>query len=227
MTIYQFPKLFLSTLFLCCFSLSMMGQVTLEVGARAGFSLNGASVNGNSVDLQDEGASQVTLLSGSLNGLVEFGIADKVFIQPEIGITQKGWRFGEDETLLGDNFYAERLTYRDIPVLLKVRVAYNEDQLITVYAGPSFNRLLKARTEEAGEKYEHDLESGDIYNTSELGIVFGASAKGNITGIGRIVLDARLTSGGTPYKTLVENGTEFPFTNWALNFSLGFTLPTL
>jgi hypothetical protein len=204
-----------------------MGQVSLEVGARAGFSLNGASVAGNSVDIQDENASRLMLLSGSLNGLVELGFFNKVFIQPEIGLTQKGWRFGEDETLLGENFYAERLTYRDMPILLKIAVKSNEDQLITVYAGPSFNRLLKARTEEAGEKIEHDLESGDIYDTTELGLVIGLSAKGNITGKGRIIMDVRLTSGGTPYKVVTENGQEFPFTNWALNFSLGFALPTL
>lgn len=197
-------------------------QLSLGGGVRAGFSFNGVNVNGEAVDITDSLASRVMLLTGSLNGFLELGIADKVFLQPEIGITQRGWRIGADETLLGKNLYAERLHYLDIPVLLKVAVKSNETQMIALYAGPSFNRLLRVRTEELGAKTEQDLSAG-VYAPSEVGIVFGVGAKGkNEKGPGFIVGDVRVSSGTSPFKEITDNGNTLSFTNWTLNFSLGY-----
>lgn len=206
---------------------STQAQVSFDLGTRAGFSFNGVN-NGGQIDT----SAQSVLFTPSIAFVAELGFGDKFFIQPEIGFTQKGWRLGQDDVLLGDNFYVERVNYRVLPVLLKFAVQNTEDQIATIYVGPSFNRITRAQEKidffGVEEEIDHDLEANDSpYNVSDIGFVVGVGAKAFFPKGGAFVADARFSTGTSPYKTISQDGADFGFNYWTLNLSFGIMFQTV
>lgn len=203
----------------------VFGQINIDLGARGGFSLNGVSING-----QVDTSSTTTLFTGSVDFALEIGLGERFAIQPEIGFTQKGYRLGQDEVLLGENFYSEKLTYRTIPILLKYAFQVEEKGKISLLLGPSFNTLTRAVEEinlfGVEETIDHDLTEESAYRVSTVGFIVGIGTKAHFEKIpGSFLADLRFVGATAPYKEIESSPENLTFSNYSFNVSIGYMIP--
>lgn len=207
------------------FHTAVHSQINIDLGARGGFSLNGVSINGN-VDT----SSTTTLFSGSVDFALEIGLGKRFAIQPEIGFTKKGYRLGQDEVLLGENFYSEKLSYRTIPILLKYAFQVEERGKISLLVGPSFNTLTRAVEEinlfGVEETIDHDLSQETDYRLSTIGFIVGIGTKAHFEKIpGSFLADLRFVGATAPYKEVAAEPEDLSFSNYSFNVSIGYMIP--
>lgn len=145
-----------------------------QYGIRGG--INIAGIGGD--DDVDDAESKFGFHIG---GMMLYPINENFVLQPELLITQKGWKWEDSSTYYGSTYsWDEKATswYMEIPVLAKYKYDLPSFQL-QPYIGPSLGFLLSARYKieenEDGDTYEYD---GDLKHTSalELGLNLGVDA---------------------------------------------------
>lgn len=87
-------------------------------------------------------------------------------VQPEILFSQKGAK--EEYNVLGiPTSVSNTLNYVEVPILVKF--SFGKIIVPSIYAGPSFGRLLSASVD--------GIDVKDFYNGTDLGLIFGAEVK--------------------------------------------------
>lgn len=226
--------------FLFLLTFETQAQVTLDLGARVGINFSGVSIN-EEVDTLNNG----TLKSPVFNFVLQFGIANKFFIQPELSFIRKGDLIDMTEEidlgLFGTSefkvYRKEMLRYVEIPVLLKYGFAAPPGVDLQVYAGPSFG-FLKKRTVEGEVSFtagtesqrnsldeETDLDNNEDYNTTEIGLLIGGTLRAK-AGPGKFSFDIRLATGLTSYTNFKDDaGNPVDSKNKYTTISVGYILP--
>lgn len=118
-------------------------------------------------------------------------------LQPEVLYSQKG---SKSDLLV-------KADYLEVPVLAKF--SFGKIIVPSIYAGPSFGRLLSASV--------GGIDVKDSYNSTDLGLIFGAEVKLPI----KISLEARYDLGLTQVPK-ESNGVQLDAKNSAISVMLGY-----
>ncbi len=154
----------------------------LQIGAKAGMSYSNVyDADGDSFNAD----AKIGLTAGAF---LRIPISELVGIQPELLITQKGFR--GNGALLGNPYtFKRRSTFLDIPIL----VAFKPSEYITFLAGPQYSYLLQERNVFTSSSFSYVQEQEfkqDNIRKNIFGIVGGVDINLNHLVIsGRIGLD--------------------------------------
>ncbi|MEE9170819.1 MAG: porin family protein [bacterium] len=150
------------------------GQVSIGKGLKVG--LNSANITGD--DVSDSKAR-----SGFLAGVfLKLGVGSLI-IQPELLYTVKGAKVEDDPDI--DEL---KLTYLEIPVLVKINLGSAPKVKPNIFAGPAFGILLSSKVKGPGG----EVDFKDITKSSDLGVVVGAGIDIGLVMTG-ITFDIRYT----------------------------------
>jgi len=163
------------------FVLAISLLLSIHTYAQISFGLKGG-VNVAEFSLQDQGA---TIPQSSINGftfgaVLEIGITDNIFLQPEAVFIQKGSELNTSITGLTTN-----VNYLDIPILLKIKLLNTDLLNINLLGGPSFGLALNG--EEAitgGQTIDVNFGGENGLKRFDLGINAGGGVGINLGSIG-------------------------------------------
>jgi len=132
----------------------------LEIGLRGG--INFATIHGN-------GVSNAKWLPGiHLGAFGRYGLSDKLFFQPEVLFSSKGYSFRQD--LNGYNYrFRESLMYLDIPLMLGINATEN----INILFGLKPGFLIGAHYHENNPKQSGSNTSD--YASADVGLLLGGA----------------------------------------------------
>jgi hypothetical protein len=138
----------------------------------------------------------------TVGGFVSFPLNGVLSLQPEVMYVPKGvpiTRTDSSETV------TMRLSYLELPVLLRVAPRVRGPVRFDVFGGPAFSARLSARVrvEGAGSSNEGDIK--DDVKSSEVGVAFGGAVY-----FGRLLAEARYTMGLTSVAVDSAGMTETP-----------------
>lgn len=137
---------------------------TLQIGARIGGTYS------NVYNAKGEKFEADPKFGYTVGGFIMIPIGKYLGVQPEIGLTQKG--FKGSGTLLGSSYSFNRTTtFLEIPLLLAIKPS----KFITILAGPQYSYLLKQKdkftSSENSVVQEHEFEQDNIRKN-----IFGIAA---------------------------------------------------
>ncbi len=187
--------------------------------AQISFGLKGG-VNVAEFSFKDQGT---TIPQSSINGftfgaVLEIGITDNIFIQPEAVFIQKGSELNTSITGLTTN-----VNYLDIPLLLKIKLLNSKLLNINLLGGPSFGLALNG--EEAitgGQTIDVNFGGEDGLKRFDLGINAGGGVGVNLGSIG-VFGDIRYLFGVSD----ISEGANREIKNRGLNLSIGLMFKIL
>lgn len=146
---------------------------------------------------------------GTKTGLIigafyRFDLGKRFAIQPEVYYSMKGTKASGEETIINMLLSYDirvKLSYLEIPVLIKYKVPAKGKIKPTIFVGPFLGFIwdakLVGREEFAGQQATVEIDIGDFLKGAvDLGITFGAGLDFD-TGHGSIILDARCSLGLT------------------------------
>lgn len=136
-------------------------QLEMEKGLMVG--INFSNFKG------DDSDSLETKTGVAGGGFVRFNVSPSVAIQPELLYSMKGAEFSE----LGVNFRL-KLTYLEIPVLLRFTIPTEGNVAPALFAGPSvaFNISSKISADSAGISADVDIDNA---RSVDFGLVLGGA----------------------------------------------------
>jgi hypothetical protein len=125
-----------------------------------------------------------------VGAFVEIPIAKNIAFQPELMYTEKGADYSALLAVAGVTGSATmKLSYLDIPLLVRFDIPTTGSVVPYVYAGPNIGFLLRAKVTATGQP--HDDVKSDM-NTTEFGIAFGGGVR-----FGRVLAEVWYTQGLT------------------------------
>ena len=148
----------------------------------------------------------------TLGAVLEVGLTDNIFIQPEAVFVQKG---SELETpTLGEKI---NVNYLDVPVLLKLKLLNTKMLNINLLGGPSFGLALNGEETDANNQ-TIDINFGgeNGFKRFELGVNAGGGIGVNLGSIG-VFGDVRYLFGVSN----ISDDTNREIKNKGLNLSIG------
>jgi hypothetical protein len=132
----------------------------LELGLRGG--INFATIHGNGVS----GAKWIPGLH--LGAFGRYGISDKVFLQPELLVSSKGYSFRQDNFSYTYRF-RESLIYFDIPIMVGINATEN----INILMGLKPGFLIGAHYHENNPNQSGP--NADQYASADVGLLLGGA----------------------------------------------------
>lgn len=187
--------------------------LTVPVFAQISFGLKGG-VNVAEFSLKEQGATvpQSTVNGFTLGAVVEIGITDNIFIQPEAIFLQKGSELNTSITGLTTN-----VNYLDIPVLLKIKLINTDLLNINLLGGPSLGLALNGEeTTAGGQTVDINFGGENGLKRFDLGINAGGGVGINLGSIG-IFGDVRYLFGVSD----ISEDANREIKNKGLNLSVG------
>ncbi len=138
--------------------------------AQVSFGIKGG-VNVAEFSFKDQGTTipQSSVNGFTLGGVLEIGITDNIFIQPEAVFLQKGSELNTSITGLKTN-----VNYLDIPILLKVKLINAQLLELNLLGGPSFGLALNGEeTTVGGQTIDVNFGGENGLKRFDLGINAG------------------------------------------------------
>lgn len=164
------------------FSSTALAQLPFKLGVRGG--LNIASLSWDpALPAPVESSSRTGFKFGAM---VELGFIPMFALQIEPMYVQKGGKInvpGQEIT--------NKLTYLDIPILLKLKLPLPGPLTPYAFAGPSIGILLSASSESGGE----DTDIKDQLSSTDFALDFGAGAALDVAPLVSLMLDVRYSLG--------------------------------
>ena len=137
-------------------------------GLKGGLSI--ASLSGN--DAEEEGDTNSSRIVGTFGGFLEYPIGPTLSFQGELLYAMKGvkatWDEG-DEEVKGTT----KLTYLEIPLLLKANIPMDSSVKPHIFAGPGIAFNLSAKHETEGGSHPGTVDLEDVKGI-DVGAVMGA-----------------------------------------------------
>ena len=155
--------------------------LTVPIYAQISFGLKGG-VNVAEFSITDQGATipQSSVNGFTLGAVLEVGITDNIFIQPEAIFLQKGSELNTSITELKTS-----VNYLDIPVLLKLKLINTDLLNINLLGGPSFGLALNGEeTTAGGQTVDINFGGENGLKRFDLGINAGGGVGINLGSIG-------------------------------------------
>jgi len=193
--------------------LSMPAYAQLSFGLKGG-------VNVAEFSIKDQGATipQSSINGFTLGAVLEIGITDNIFIQPEAIFLQKG---SELNTALAE--IKTNVNYLDIPVLLKIKLLNTKLLNINVLGGPSFGLALNGEeTTAGGQTIDINFGGENGLKRFDLGINAGGGVGVNLGSIG-VFGDVRYLFGVSD----ISEDANREIKNKGLNLSVGLIFKIL
>lgn len=193
--------------------LSMPAYAQLSFGLKGG-------VNVAEFSIQEQGATipQSSINGFTLGAVLEIGITDNIFIQPEAIFLQKG---SELNTALAE--IKTNVNYLDIPVLLKIKLLNTKLLNINVLGGPSFGLALNGEeTTAGGQTIDINFGGDNGLKRFDLGINAGGGVGINLGSIG-VFGDVRYLFGVSD----ISEDANREIKNKGLNLSVGLIFKIL
>lgn len=138
------------------------------VGKGVKVGLNISNVTGDDADFS--GADKKSRVNLAIGGFVTFGLGDTFAIQPELMYVGGGAKY---EAQVGSGSLDRKVSFLDIPVLVKYNIPMEGSVKPSVYLGPALGIILSAEDEDQDGKttdIKDDLES------TNFSLVFGVGA---------------------------------------------------
>lgn len=195
----------------------LLPNLSLAKGIKVGFKIgvNNADFHGENIkeaeqDMGEDVESKWGLCAG---GFVRFNISKTFAIQPEVLYTMKGAKFNPIFHGGGTERWEFKLSYLEVPVLVKFMIPTPGGVKPNLYAGPALAIKLsyKVKAEGGGVTVEEDVE--DMKDT-DFGIIVGAGVD-----IGKLMIDVRYVLGLT---TIVDDA-EDDVKNGVVSLMIGFS----
>jgi len=186
----------------CVLSVSSVAQTKVEVGFKGGASF--ARFQGEDISYDVDTKNGFTV-----GGFFTVNVNNYLAIQPEILFIQKGtngsvsaFEFSYHGVRYHEGYWEDRLSYLEVPVLVKLKIPRHTRVEPGLYVGPSFAIKLMAEekwestfSDSNGVLLEHGSGIEDIskrINEVDFGVVFGGDLKINVK-FAKIVVDVRHT----------------------------------
>lgn len=120
-------------------------------------------------------------------GFVDFPLGRNVFLQPELVFTTKG-----TEIPVGVGQTTYKLTYLEIPVLLRLDLRNRGKAIPYVYAGPTVSFLLAATQTNVAPAigYSARYDAKDQFQSTDVGFALGGGVR-----FGKFLVEARYVEG--------------------------------
>lgn len=166
-------KSFILAIGLFCLAMPTYAQVS--------FGLKGG-VNVAEFSFKDQGTTipQSSINGFTLGAVVEIGITDNIFIQPEAVFIQKG---SEIPKINGNDKL--NVNYLDIPLLLKIKLLNTDFFEINLLGGPSFGLALNGEeTTAGGQTIDINFGGENGLKRFDLGVNAGGGIGVNLGSIG-------------------------------------------
>ncbi len=176
---------------------AVAASAQITAGVKGGLNLANMSF-----DVPNPGTTPTIRTGAAIGGFVGLPVSPAIAIQPEVLFAMKGTNGDVGVPGVEDSL---RLTYLDVPVLLRLIVPTTAKAAPFVYAGPTFGFPMSAKETvkvASGMTDERDFES-DL-KSLEVGIAFGGGVQ-----FRRLSIEARFTQGLTNILTAAasDNGT--------------------
>ena len=139
----------------------------------------GTNVSEYSFKEQGTTIPQETINGFTLGAVLEIGLSDNIFIQPEAMFVQKGSQF---QVLNEDNKF--NVNYLDIPILLKIKLINSNLFNINLLGGPSFGLALNGEETTGNETIDINFGGENGLKRFDLGINAGGGVGINLGSIG-------------------------------------------
>lgn len=204
---------------LLAFASSLSAQFSF--GVRGGITLPNVAFN---EDVEDEGVDYLVYMGAAFGAVAELKISDHFAIQPELMITQKGFKVDYDDYYYYYYYgYGSsstetkfRLNYIEAPILAK-GIFGNEFISGYVAAGPVFGYAASGSTYFNGTKVKFGEDEWDGFKRFEISASAGAGV-GLSVGTGQVFLDLRYLFG---LSNLADDD-EFKAWNRTMGISVGY-----
>lgn len=193
--------------------------LTIPAYTQLSFGLKGG-VNVAEFSIKDQGATipQSSVNGFTLGAVLEIGITDNIFIQPEAIFLQKGSELNTSLTNLKTN-----VNYLDIPVLLKIKLLNTKLLNINLLGGPSFGLALNGEeTTAGGQTVDINFGGDNGLKRFDLGINAGGGVGVNLGSIG-VFGDVRYLFGVSD----ISEDANREIKNKGLNLSVGLIFKIL
>lgn len=138
----------------------------LSYGIKAGLNIASLNASGDDGDV----SSQAGFYGGAF---VNFSVAEKFSIQPELLYSMQGAKLGEGEVEGVTVSAKQKLDYLNLPVMAQYQVADG----LYLEAGPQLGFLLSAETTVEGNGVKNTVDSKDAFKSIDFGLGFGAGYK--------------------------------------------------
>ncbi len=103
-----------------------------------------------------------------VGGYAEIGVSDIVYIRPGLRYVMKGFSSGGNGVT-----YTDRLSYLEIPLLLKVRLPLAKVKPYFM-AGPTLGIQLSASEEATNGVQTQESDAGQVFESVDFGLFFGS-----------------------------------------------------
>ncbi|MBN1212907.1 MAG: PorT family protein [candidate division Zixibacteria bacterium] len=153
---------------------------------------------------------------------VEYSFNPQFAVQPELLFMMKG-----DKVTVGDKDYKNKLTYIEVPVLLKFKPTMEGNFKPVIFAGPAIGLLMSAKswdidTTQTPPVIEDDVDVKDNMKSIDFGIAFGAGFMYMMQNGGGITFDVRYTMGLAKVPD-PEEGDAPDMKNTNISFMVGYS----
>jgi opacity protein-like surface antigen len=194
-------KTLLTLLVLICVASCAFSQTPVSIGANIGLDV----ANLNFSPSAPYSLSARTTFTGG--GLVEIGLSDVLFLQPELLYVMSGTSFTMTVLDVPVDVTME-YNYIEVPILLKAKLG-NSIAKPYLFAGPAFGICTSAQVEGEAEGTSASTDIKDQTESMNVSIDFGGGVEYPLNSITSIFGDVRYSLGLTNIdKTSGDTGTE-------------------
>lgn len=192
--------------------------LTMPAYAQISFGLKGG-VNVAEFSIKAQGATvpQSSINGFTLGAVLEIGITDNIFIQPEVIFLQKGSELNTSLTEIKTN-----INYLDIPFLLKLKLLNTKFLNVNLLGGPSFGLALNGEESAGGQTVDINFGGENGLKRFDLGINAGGGVGVNLGSIG-VFGDVRYLFGVSN----ISEDADREIKNKGLNLSVGLIFKIL
>lgn len=186
--------------------------------AQLSFGIKGGT-NIAEFSFKDQGTNinQESINGFTLGAVLEIGLGQNIFIQPEAVFVQKGSKL---QVLNEENKF--NVNYLDIPVLLKIKVLNSNLINVNLLGGPSFGLALNGEETSNGQTVDINFGGDNGLKRFDLGINAGGGVGINLGSIG-VFGDVRYLFGVSD----ISDNENREIKNKGLNLSVGLMFKIL
>lgn len=176
-----------ATLLALFIALPARAQVKLGVMGGANF----ANLNGNDVD-----GSQIDFSSRTgfgLGGVLDIRLSKDISLRFTPMYLQKGGELNDTDPDLGEETFAYKIGYLEVPALLKIDFGKSSVRPYLL-AGPTIGFNLSSKLDYSVPSFSEEIDAKDITESTDLALTFGAGASFP-TGASVIFVESRYALG--------------------------------
>ncbi len=159
---------FLLAAFLALF-IALPARAQVKIGVMGGANL--ANLNGNDVDGSELDFSSRTLFG--VGGVLDIGLSENISLRFTPMYLQKGGEVTFTEPGLGEETFAYKMGYLEVPALLKIDLGKSSVRPYLM-AGPTLGFNLSSKLNYSASAIGVETDAKDITESTDLGLTFGA-----------------------------------------------------